>query len=88
MTPAGVLTILYSFSNVDGSGPTALLLGTNGNFYGTTTSGGAHTYGEVYELCVRHFKLETLRRRPVQATAPPSARGQSLTKPLGSQRIL
>lgn len=45
VTPAGVLTTLYSFcapSNcADGSYPYGtLLLGTNGNFYGTTQMGG------------------------------------------------
>jgi uncharacterized repeat protein (TIGR03803 family) len=42
MTPSGALTTLYSFSgNCDGTGPTAatptyLLLGADGNFYGTS----------------------------------------------------
>jgi len=45
VTPAGALTTLYSFcalSNcADGSYPYGtLLLGTNGNFYGTTQMGG------------------------------------------------
>ncbi len=47
MTPAGRVTILYQFctppncSNVDGESPFgALVLGTNGNFYGSTESGG------------------------------------------------
>src|ERR1700689_2473447 len=46
ITPAGALTTLYSFSSqpscADGSQPLGgLVLGTNGNFYGTTSTGGA-----------------------------------------------
>ena len=34
--PRGVLTTLYSFSGPDGANPNAgLLLGSDGNFYGT-----------------------------------------------------
>ena len=43
VTPAGAFTLLYSFTNVaDGAYPVgALVQGDDGNFYGTTTSGGA-----------------------------------------------
>ena len=42
ITPAGKLTTLYSFDGTDGSEPYAgLVQGTNGDFYGTTESGGA-----------------------------------------------
>ncbi len=60
MTPAGTLTRLYSFcsqpSCSDGALPvTALVRGTDGNFYGTTWDGGANpcgTYGcgTVYKI--------------------------------------
>jgi uncharacterized repeat protein (TIGR03803 family) len=41
VTPAGALTVLYSFDNTDGSGPFAQLVqATNGTLYGTTTYGG------------------------------------------------
>jgi len=45
MTPAGTLTTLYSFCSqtncADGSSPeTALIQGTDGNIYGTTSQGG------------------------------------------------
>ncbi|HET6178453.1 MAG TPA: choice-of-anchor tandem repeat GloVer-containing protein [Candidatus Sulfotelmatobacter sp.] len=41
MTPAGVVTVLHSFSGTDGSLPMGgLSLGMDGNFYGTTFEGG------------------------------------------------
>jgi len=55
MTPTGSLTSLYSFclqtGCSDGSDPQALILGTDGNFYGTTSSGGANNgTGTVFEI--------------------------------------
>jgi len=42
LTPTGELTTLYSFHGADGWYPfTGLVQGTNGNFYGTTSYGGA-----------------------------------------------
>jgi uncharacterized repeat protein (TIGR03803 family) len=44
ITPSGALTTLHFFSGADGSYPYgALLLGTDGYFYGTTASGGTGT---------------------------------------------
>jgi uncharacterized repeat protein (TIGR03803 family) len=44
MTPSGQLTIIYNFCAqpkcADGSGPNPMILGTDGNFYGTTWAGG------------------------------------------------
>jgi uncharacterized repeat protein (TIGR03803 family) len=55
MTPAGGLTVLYSFcaqSNcTDGAYPNApLLLANSGNFYGTTSEGGSHGGGTLFEI--------------------------------------
>ena len=51
ITPAGVLTTLYSFSATDGSDPVAgLVQGSDGNFYGTTAEGGASDYGTVFRI--------------------------------------
>jgi uncharacterized repeat protein (TIGR03803 family) len=53
-TPAGVMTTLYSFSNsTDGSYPYGgLTMGTDGNFYGTSYSGGfgGAPYGTVFKM--------------------------------------
>jgi uncharacterized repeat protein (TIGR03803 family) len=53
ITPAGTLTVLHSFSGypTEGAAPTAgLVRGTDGNFYGTTASGGAHFQGAVFKI--------------------------------------
>jgi uncharacterized repeat protein (TIGR03803 family) len=51
MTPVGKLTTLHSFDNSDGANPyDRLLQASDGNFYGTTQSGGGSTYGTVFEI--------------------------------------
>ena len=55
LTPTGRLTTLYSFcvqsACADGSEPYAgVSLGTDGNFYGTTGSGGTKGWGTVYRI--------------------------------------
>ena len=52
ISPAGVLTTLHSFGLGDGgSEPVAgLVQGTDGNFYGTTSSGGTSTGGTIFQL--------------------------------------
>ncbi len=55
MTPRGAVTILYSFCSqsgcADGELPQAALVqGVDGDFYGTTTSGGAGGEGTVYKI--------------------------------------
>lgn len=55
MTPGGVLTTLYSFCSqsvcADGGTPTAtLILGTDGNLYGTTNVGGTGNSGTIYRV--------------------------------------
>lgn len=55
ITPSGLLNTVYSFCAVancpDGQNPyTGLLQSTNGDFYGSTPSGGAHDHGTVFRL--------------------------------------
>ena len=47
----GTITTLVSFNGTNGSGPEdALIMGSSGNLYGTTLSGGASNVGTVFEL--------------------------------------
>lgn len=53
ITPAGVFTTLQSFTQngADGSLPNVgLVAGSDGNLYGTTTSGGASYQGTVFKI--------------------------------------
>jgi uncharacterized repeat protein (TIGR03803 family) len=55
VTPGGALTTLYSFcvqaECLDGSGPVAgLIQATDGNFYGTTLTGGPANSGTVFKI--------------------------------------
>ena len=55
ITPSGTLTVLYSFCSqancTDGNYPKAALMqASDGNFYGTTSSGGVHNQGTVFTI--------------------------------------
>jgi uncharacterized repeat protein (TIGR03803 family) len=52
ITPAGAFSAIYSFTNgADGAYPSAgLALGTDGNFYGTTYSGGPNGQGGIFKI--------------------------------------
>ncbi len=53
MTPAGTVTTLHSFAGypTDGAAPWGgLVQSTSGNFYGTTTAGGANNAGTVFKM--------------------------------------
>lgn len=52
ITPSGTETLLYTFTGgTAGANPSnALVEGSDGNFYGTTTAGGAHSDGTVYQV--------------------------------------
>ena len=50
-TPSGEVTTIYSFSGSDGTGPAGgLTLGSDGDFYGTTTNGGTIGYGTIFKI--------------------------------------
>jgi uncharacterized repeat protein (TIGR03803 family) len=66
ITPAGRLTTLYSFCSqtgcTDGANPYAgLVQGSDGNFYGTTYTGGISGGGTVFKI-TPNGKLTTLHR--------------------------
>jgi uncharacterized repeat protein (TIGR03803 family) len=53
ISPTGVFTILHSFTGWprDGAYPGAgLILGSDGNYYGTTSGGGLHYQGTIFQM--------------------------------------
>jgi uncharacterized repeat protein (TIGR03803 family) len=51
-TPEGVLTTLHSFTfpSIEGNYPNGLMQATDGNLYGTTSLGGAHDWGAIFQI--------------------------------------
>ncbi|MGA2853702.1 MAG: choice-of-anchor tandem repeat GloVer-containing protein [Verrucomicrobiota bacterium] len=60
VTTNGTLTTLVSFNNTNGANPNALTLGGDGNFYGTTSSGGSSGDGTVFRLLLPPVVRPTL----------------------------
>ena len=57
----GTLTTLHSFDNSDGSNPDAAVIqASDGNLYGTTSSGGTYGFGTVFEISPDGGTLRTL----------------------------
>jgi len=51
ITPSGAFTTLHSFNGTDGANPESRLIqATDGNFYGTTSMGGAYYRGTVFKI--------------------------------------
>jgi uncharacterized repeat protein (TIGR03803 family) len=51
ISAGGSFSVLHNFDGTDGAGPYAgLVQGTDGNFYGTTISGGPNGYGTVFKI--------------------------------------
>ena len=89
MTPNGALTTLYSFCALshcdDGSSPDGTLLeATDGNLYGTTSSGGTGCnggfcgYGTVFKVSLGLGQFVTLQPTSGGAGTPVTIRGTNL----------
>jgi uncharacterized repeat protein (TIGR03803 family) len=50
ISSGGVLTSLHAMAQSDGSTCNGLVLGTDGNFYGTCHNGGANDYGTLFKV--------------------------------------
>jgi uncharacterized repeat protein (TIGR03803 family) len=50
ITPSGVLTTLHSFEYTDGANPYALIQGSDGELYGTTSGGGSGGDGSIFKI--------------------------------------
>jgi uncharacterized repeat protein (TIGR03803 family) len=51
LDPSGTMTLLHSFSGLDGEYPEAgVVMDAQGNLYGTCEAGGTHNYGTVFKL--------------------------------------
>jgi uncharacterized repeat protein (TIGR03803 family) len=53
ISPQGVLTVLHSFADIDGDGTQpycTLMLANDGNFYGTTGTGGPLNGGTIFQI--------------------------------------
>lgn len=51
ITPSGAFTTLHVFNGTDGESPySGLVQGTDGNFYGTTSLGGANGDGTIFQI--------------------------------------
>ena len=58
ITPSGTLTTIHSFDYTDGASPFAgLVLGTDGNFYGTTPMGGTSDFCDSEYGCGTIFRI-------------------------------
>jgi uncharacterized repeat protein (TIGR03803 family) len=87
ITPAGKLTTLYSFCSqtgcTDGSHPSGLIQGVDGNFYGETGSGGIQNYGTLFKITPAG-KLTTLHRFSFKDGASPFGLTQATGTILGT----
>lgn len=81
ITPAGVLTTVYTFSaldsngeNGDGANPQALIQGADGNLYGVTTAGGSWGSSTVFKVTPEGFftALHSFAANGLEGAAPMS----------------
>ena len=58
VVPGSGLEVLHAFTDAEGSLPSGLLLGADGNFYGLTSHGGEFNLGTIYRVSAEgKFKL-------------------------------
>jgi uncharacterized repeat protein (TIGR03803 family) len=79
ITPNGALTSLYSFTNgIDGSRPECpLVQGSDGSFYGTSSSGGFGGAGTIFRLTIMpEFQAVTLTNSTLSLTWSTEAGGR------------
>jgi uncharacterized repeat protein (TIGR03803 family) len=57
ITPAGTLTVLYSFQEPEWGPSSGLILANNGNFYGTTAFGGGSSNCYEYSGCGTVYEI-------------------------------
>jgi len=50
LTTGGTFTLLHTFTGPDGSYPSGMIEGSDGNFYGTAFSGGSVCCGSIFKL--------------------------------------
>jgi len=69
MTGNATYKTLHSFKPGEGATPEgAVLIGSDGGFYGTTNAGGTYGYGTVYRVDPVNFTLKTLHSFNLKAT--------------------
>src|SRR2546425_8337711 len=67
----GVLTMLVSFDGANGSSPQAALIQrSDGDFYGTTLSGGANNKGTVFQVTTNGVLTTVLSFNSANGSAP------------------
>lgn len=79
ITPSGTMTTLYNFAsqlNTDSQGPDFLMQGSDGNLYGSASTGGTNLDGSIFKLT-----LSPVLPAPVQLSLSPTQiyLGQSAT---------
>ena len=88
MTPNGTVTTLYNFCSMShcadgGSSYASLLQATDGNLYGTTTSGGSNSKGTVFKMSLGLGQFVTLQPASGAVGTPVTIFGMNLSGATG-----